>query len=167
MRKSYGSMETNVIDAFRRQLRALEREMVTQLEADTGCCGISLAQCHTLLELAKSELSLTSLAAALDLDTSTLSRTVDGLVRAGLVIRAEDPLDRRLLRITLTTAGRAKVESIDDVCNRYYGDLLSGLNEHDRDCVIRAVGLLAERMHSLRRSEICTLKEKRHGKNKL
>ncbi|HEY3416310.1 MAG TPA: hypothetical protein VGM23_05440, partial [Armatimonadota bacterium] len=53
---------------FRRQLRALERELVRQLEADTSCCGVTLAQCHALLELATAELSLSGLAAALDLD---------------------------------------------------------------------------------------------------
>jgi DNA-binding MarR family transcriptional regulator len=138
--------------AFRRQLRLLEREVVTQLEADTTCCGVTLAQCHTLVELAASEISLTGLAAALDLDTSTLSRTVDGLVRAGLVDRAEDAADRRSLRIALTPAGRAKVAFIDGICNRYYADLLAGMSQRDQRCVLRAVGLLADRMRSLRKA---------------
>jgi DNA-binding MarR family transcriptional regulator len=149
---------------FRRQLRVLEREVVRQLEADTGCCGVTLAQCHTLLELAASELSLTGLATALDLDSSTLSRTVDGLVRAGLVGRAEDASDRRSLRLTLTPAGRAKVEYIDGMCNRYYGDLLAGLGEQDRRCVLRAVGLLAERMRTLRTASSCSKTEGCNGK---
>jgi DNA-binding MarR family transcriptional regulator len=138
------------IAAFRRHLRVLEREVVSQLEADTGCCGVTLAQCHTLIELAASELSLTGLASALGLDSSTLSRTVDGLVRAGLVERAEDASDRRSLRLTLTPAGRAKVAFIDGTCNRYYADLLAGMSERDQRSVVRAVGLLPERMRSLR-----------------
>lgn len=153
------------IAAFRRQLRVLEREVVRQLEADTGCCGVTLAQCHTLLELATSELSLTGLAAALDLDTSTLSRTVDGLVRAGLVERAEDASDRRSLRLTLTPAGRAKVAFTDDLCNRYYADLLAGMSERDRRCVLRAVGLLGERMRSLRGAPCRSGTEDRNGQS--
>ena len=138
--------------------------MVRQLETDTGCCGVSLTQCHTLLELAASELSLTGLAAALDLDTSTLSRTVDGLVRAGLVERAEDASDRRSLRLTLTPAGRAKVGNIDGICNQYYADLLAGLGAEDQRCVLRAVGLLAERMRSLRTAPSCMKTEGCNGK---
>lgn len=153
------------ITAFRRQLRVLERELVLQLVADTGCCGVTLAQCHTLLELEASELSLTGLAAALDLDTSTLSRTVDGLVRAGMVARAEDASDRRSLRLTLTPAGRAKVAFINTTCNRYYGDLLAGMNERDRRCVARAVELLAERMRSLRGVACWARTEEGNGKS--
>jgi len=151
------------IAAFRRQLRVLEREVVSQLEADTGCCGVTLAQCHTLIELKAAELSLTRLAAALGLDSSTLSRTVDGLVRAGLVERAEDASDRRSLRLTLTPAGRAKVALIDANCNRYYLELLSGMSERDQRSVVRAVGLLAERMRSLRTTPSCSKAEGCHG----
>jgi DNA-binding MarR family transcriptional regulator len=152
------------IAVFRRQLRVLEREVVSQLEADTGCCGVTLAQCHTLIELKAAELSLSGLAAALSLDSSTLSRTVDGLVRAGLVERAEDASDRRSLRLTLTPAGRAKVAFIDSTCNRYYAELLAGMSERDRLGVLRAVGLLAERMRSLRTAPSCAKTEGGNGK---
>jgi DNA-binding MarR family transcriptional regulator len=151
------------VAAFRRQLRVLEREVVRQLEADTGCCGVTLAQCHALLELAATELSLTGLAAALDLDASTMSRTVDGLVRAGMVDRAEDASDRRSLRLALTPAGRAKVAYIDGICNRYYANLLAGMNQRDLRCVLRAVGLLGERMRSLRGAACCPRTEDRDG----
>ncbi len=138
--------------------------MVRQLEADTQCCGVTLSQCHALLELAAAETSLSGLAAALDLDPSTLSRTVDSLVRAGFVQRAEDAADRRSLRLTLTAAGRAKVAYIDGVCNKYYGELLAGWGEKERRCVLRAVELLAERMRSLRTAECAAGTEGCSGK---
>jgi DNA-binding MarR family transcriptional regulator len=153
------------IAAFRRQLRVLEREVVRQLVEDTGCCGVTMAQCHTLVELAAAELSLTGLAAALGLDTSTLSRTVDGLVRAGLVKRAEDAVDRRSVRLTLTPAGREKVALIDGTCNRYYADLLGGIGERDRRSVLRAVKLLGERMRSLRETPCCSGTEDCNGQS--
>jgi len=136
--------------AFRRHLRVLEREIVRQLEADTGCCGVTLAQCHALLELSAVPSSLTSLATALELDISTLSRTVDGLVRAGLVERSDDVSDRRALRLSLTAAGAAKVAFIDETCNAYYAQLLAGMSEREQRCVLQAVGLLGERMRRLR-----------------
>jgi DNA-binding MarR family transcriptional regulator len=148
---------------FRRHLRLLEREIVQQLEADTSCCGVTLGQCHALLGLADGELSLTGLATVLDLDASTVSRTVDSLVRAGLVQRAEDAVDRRILRITLTKAGREKIATIDATCNGYYEELLGGMCDRDRRCVLRAVALLAERMRTLRRSASCHRTENRDG----
>lgn len=157
--KNKPSNSAAVVGAFRRNLRTLERELVLQLEGETECCGVTLAQCHALLELSFSELSLSGLAAALDLDTSTLCRTVDGLVKAGLVMRTEDSADRRLVRLALSAAGRAKVATIDGMCNRYYAELFEQLSEKDRSCVIRAVGLLAGLMRSRRhepdRQQVC------------
>jgi DNA-binding MarR family transcriptional regulator len=138
------------VEDFRRDLRVLEREVVRQLEGETTCCGVTLAQCHALLELSAAELSLTSLAAALELDTSTLSRTVEGMVKAGLVERAVDAADRRSVRLTLTPAGRERVATINQMCNRYYEALLGQMSEKDQRLVLRAVRLLAGSMRRLR-----------------
>jgi len=128
----------------------MEREVVRQLAQETGCCGVTLAQCHALLELSCAEQSLTALAAALDLDVSTLSRTVEGMVRCGFVERTQDSADRRSVRLRLTDSGRHKVATIDEMCNRYYGRLLEDLIEKDQRCVIRAVRLLAQLMRRQR-----------------
>ena len=140
-----------LLTSFRRQLRVLEREVIRELETQTDCCGVTLAQCHVLLELAASTLSLTGLSELLGLDRSTLSRTVDGLVRAGLVERSDDPSDRRTLRLVLTPAGTARVTYIDDTCNRYYATLLADLNEEDLQHVFRGIAVMAERMRDCRR----------------
>ncbi len=129
----------------------LERELLFQLEGETACCGVTLAQCHALLELSFSEFSLSGLAAAVDLDVSTLSRTVEGLVKARLVERTQDLADRRSVRLVLSAAGRMKVAAIDEMCNRYYTGLFEELSEKDQRCIVRAVGLLAHTMRSRRR----------------
>lgn len=131
--------------------------MIRELQGQTECCGVTLAQCHALLELAPSTLSLTGLAEVLGLDRSTLSRTVDSLVKAGLVERSEDPSDRRSLRLVLTAAGAARVAYIDDTCNRYYAQLLAGMSDEDRCHVLRGVAVMAERMSGCRqtRPEAC------------
>jgi DNA-binding MarR family transcriptional regulator len=140
----------SVLTSFRRQLRVLEREVIRELEAETSCCGVTVAQCHVLLELATSALSLTALAASLGLDASTLSRTVDSLAKAGLVERSEDLSDRRSLRLLLTPAGTAKVAYIDDTCNRFYAELLAGVSDEDRQHVLRGIAVMADRMRSCR-----------------
>lgn len=143
------------LEAFRRDLRVLEREIARQLEGQTSCCGVTLAQCHALLELAYGEVSLGGLAAALDLDISTLSRTVEGLVKAGLVERSADPSDRRAVRLTLTGAGRERVATINEMCNRDYARVLGELKEADRRTVVRAVRVLADLMRRVRTGEVC------------
>jgi DNA-binding MarR family transcriptional regulator len=143
---SYDPADDSILIPFRRQLRVLEREVIRELEAQTSCCGVTVAQCHVLLELAGATLSLSGLAGALGLDPSTLSRTVDSLVKAGLVERTEDPSDRRSLRLVLTPAGEGKVRYIDETCNRTYAHLLAGMTAEDREHVVRGVALMAERM---------------------
>ena len=142
--------QTKFLHGFRRDLRVLEREAVRHLEGETSCCGVTLGQCHALLELSFSDFSLTGLSAALDLDTSTLSRTVDGLVKTGWVERTQDPADRRAVCLTLTAAGRSKVAEIDAMCDRYYQSLFDDMSDGDRKCVGKAIKLLAELMRAHR-----------------
>ena len=78
-------MDIKKIRLLREKLRQLERELDDRFRSDSGCCGLTLAQCHTLLEIGnKGEISLVELASRLSLDTSTLSRTINGLVILGL-----------------------------------------------------------------------------------
>jgi DNA-binding MarR family transcriptional regulator len=146
------SVARDGVAAFRHNIRALEREVARQLEADTACCGVTLSQCHTLLELSSGATSLSGLVKALDLDLSTLSRTVDSLVRVGFVERTVDPSDRRAICLGLTDAGRAKVDNINAGAQAYYAALLAPLSEKDRRQASRVVQALAEGMRRLRES---------------
>ena len=57
---------------------------------------------------------MSTLAAELRLDNSTLTRTVEGLVRRRLVERMAGEQDRRVVRIRLTAAGRSACEAIHE-----------------------------------------------------
>ncbi|MCK5737485.1 MAG: winged helix-turn-helix transcriptional regulator [Spirochaetaceae bacterium] len=117
--------DTN-IRSFRKHLRALEREITYQLKNDTNCCSVTSAQCHILLELDDDGQSgVTNLADRFGLDRSTLSRTVDGLVVAGLVGRVENPDDRRASLLSLTAKGKNTAIDIHTVCDDTYTALLS------------------------------------------
>lgn len=137
------------IREFRRWLRALERRVETALAAQSSCCGVTPAQCHALLALQEAgQASLGELAAALELDASTLSRTVDGLVKERLALRREDPANRRRAIVSLSPAGEAAAARINDACDRYYRSLLSSLSEADAVGVVRAVPILAEALRA-------------------
>jgi DNA-binding MarR family transcriptional regulator len=66
-----------------------------------------MAQCHAVVEIGRAGgISLAELAGLLNLDSSTMSRTVNNLVNSGYVIRELDPKDRRYVTIELTENGR-------------------------------------------------------------
>ena len=141
------------IRAFRRSLRALERQVELSLASETECCGVTPAQCHLLLEVAERDgPSVGELAEALELDSSTLSRAVDGLVKAGLVHRGEDPRNRRRYLVTLSAAGRKKVSEIDRACDRYYEGLLASMPAGDRGAVIEVLPRFVEALRTWRGS---------------
>ncbi len=133
------------LQRLRRILRRLERQLQGHLEQDDACCGVSSAQCQALLEIdALGETTLTALAAALDLDISTLSRTVESLVQAGLVSRAAKAGNRRALRIALTSRGRRQADLINRRANAFFKKLFQLIPAHKHHLVIEGLGLLAE-----------------------
>ena len=148
-------MDQSPIDvrAFRRSLRALERQIERTLASETECCGVTPAQCHLLLAVEeKGEPSVGEVAAALELDQSTLSRTIEGLVRAGMLSRREDPANRRRQLVGLTASGRAKADEINALCDESYAGLLASLPEEEAGAVVRSLPLFAEALRAWRGS---------------
>lgn len=147
-------METLSIRTFRKGLRELEREVDLALSSQTGCCGVTIAQCHLLLAVEESgEPSVSEIASALELDASTLSRTVDGLVRTGLLERREDPSNRRRQLVSLSREGRAKVDSINSLCDRYYEGLLRALPADKVGTIAEALPVFASAMREWRKAQ--------------
>lgn len=138
---------------FRSNLRVLEREVELSMTSEAGCCGVTFAQCHLLLEVERrGNTSVTALAAALELDKSTLSRTVDGACRAGLIDRTVDPSSRRRQVLCLTEKGRQTAEAINSTCDASYARLFDFIPASRRLMVVQSVALLAEAMRLKRRN---------------
>ncbi len=143
--------DSGEIRQFRRALRGLEREIEYSLSSQTECCGVTIAQCHLLLELDhRGPSSIGELALALELDPSTLSRTVDGLVKSQMATRADDPANRRRQIVELLPAGRAKVAAIDALCDVYYATLLDKAPPALKSAIGAVVAYLAEGMRAAR-----------------
>lgn len=142
--------DKQAIRKFRTILRRFERELFMQ-KSDSCCNGITLAQCHTLLEIeSKGKESLTELAKTLGLDKSTISRTVDGLVNVGLIDRSISPENRRMATIELTDAGKKICQTINKSNDKYFSDTLSVLADSERDELIRLLDKVIGRMVQLR-----------------
>ena len=141
---------------LRKNLRMLEREVQLAMASDTGCCGVSLAQCHILLEVEmRGCTSVTDLSSAFGLDKSTLSRAVDGMCREGWLDRVVDEGNRRQQVITLTKAGRDKALSINGACDASYGRIFDCIPPSRWKSVVESVELLAAAMCGMRKSGGC------------
>jgi len=153
-------MDIQKIRWLREKLRQLEREMDGCFRPEGNCCGLTLSQCHTLLEVGnRGEVSLIDLATTLGLDPSTLSRTVNGLVLVGLINRLTDEKDRRCVAISLTEQGKKVFDQIEAIFNRYYSGVLGIIPEAKKDGVVESIALFADAVKKYNGSDECCQNE--------
>ncbi len=147
-------MNSQKIESFRKSLRAIERDIFSQFKDGISCCGISLAQCHVILEIGLRKLTnISQLSENLSLDKSTLSRTIDGLVNLNFIERTPDPNDRRFMKLSLTEAGEKVFNNINDFCNQDYQNIFDHIPKEKHDQVIESISLLAQAMIEIRKSK--------------
>lgn len=130
-------------------LRALLQRAVRQLglleRREVSCCGITLAQCHALQEVAASPgLSVGDLAERLGVEASTASRAAEALVRMGAVARTPAPGNRRAVALTPTPHGKSLLVSLEAQADAYAGRLWDALPPGRRAAVVQALGDLLE-----------------------
>jgi DNA-binding MarR family transcriptional regulator len=138
-------MENKSIDLFRAKLREIERAVWLQTKSEAFCCGVTMAQCHAILEIgAAGELNLKDLAARLGLDNSTLSRTVESLVKDGLAERTASTKDRRATVIRLNENGRTARDRTNATWNRICRDMFRSIPREKRQQLVESISILAE-----------------------
>ncbi len=146
-----------------RSLRELFRITVRNVglleKDDASCCGVTTSQCHALVEIGRSgTISLIDLAQQLNLDKSTLSRTINNLVESDLVIREQDPDNRRYIKIQLTKKGRQLYHTIEDSMDDYFRKIMSGIPVEKHSQVNESVSFLLE---AVRKVKCCEKEEVR------
>ena len=136
-------MRTREIRRYRRATRQFERLDGVQLKK--CCCGLTFAQGLVLLEIdEKGQLTIGELATHLRLDHSTLSRTVEGLVRRQLVDRVRDGGDRRLVRVRLTADGMSICGQMHVNNDAYCREVFKRIPPAKRETVIRSFEILVQ-----------------------
>ncbi len=150
-------MRTEDVRRHRKQAREFHRATGGFLGDSVCCGGVSVPQCHVLLELDESgSTNLVALAEALALDKSTVSRTVDSLVSRGLVDRAPDSEDRRYVALDLTDAGRATVATVNAIADANVRRIFSRIPASRRAEVIDCFALLLDAVRALDAEERCS-----------
>jgi len=138
-------MENQGSNYLRELIRVLVRNLGILEKSDASCCGVTISQCHAIVEIGRSgEVSLNELAELLALDKSTMSRTINNLVEDGLVIRELDPEDRRYVKIKLTDKGIKIFKDIEESMDRYYKSIFNSVPEEKREQVLDSLKLLIE-----------------------
>ncbi|MFF5212702.1 MarR family winged helix-turn-helix transcriptional regulator [Streptosporangium sp. NPDC000396] len=72
------------------------------------------------------------LASRLSIDPSDVVKIVDELGAAGYAERARDPVDRRRVLVTVTSAGRTALDELNAKASAVQEDILAPLDERER-----------------------------------
>ena len=104
---------------------------------------LSVPQFRALAFLGRNEgAMLGDVASFLALTLSAASKLVDGLVTADLVARDSDPLDRRKIVLTLTTAGQRKFAAVRQATADFLTERVARVSLTERACIIDAMRTL-------------------------
>lgn len=144
-------MMSNLINSqqLRELIRILERKLGVLGDNQVPCCNITMAQCHALVEIGRAEkISLNKLASILNLENSTMSRTVNNLVKNNLVKREIDEKDRRYITISLTENGKAVFENIELRMNEFFRTIYSSITEDKREQVLESLQILIQAVNN-------------------
>ena len=117
--------------------RVAERDMATE--------GLTMARLQVLRQLDANEtLRLGELGRRLGVASRTMTTTVDGLDRDGLVQRQGDPSDRRATTVSLTNKGRRVLTHIQQRRRAGIGTLFDAVDEDLRISFLAVLDQLAQ-----------------------
>ena len=134
---------------LREMIRLLVRNLGILEKGDACCCGVTITQCHAIVEIGRrGKVSLMDLADMLGVDKSTMSRTVNNLVEDSLAVRDLDAENRRYVIIQLTQAGQNVFNNIEDSMNDYFKSILESIPAEKRDQVFESLVLLTDAVKS-------------------
>ncbi|MYD94622.1 MAG: MarR family transcriptional regulator [Chloroflexi bacterium] len=124
---------------------SLASAMRTGLNRELASLNISSAQWAILDACHEEEAdTLTSLARVIPLDSASISRHVDRLVRVGLVQRSRSTQDRRLVRLSLTDEGNRLVPELAERVQANNAKFLAGITKREQEAMMRTIRRMLE-----------------------
>ncbi|MFN2158357.1 MAG: MarR family winged helix-turn-helix transcriptional regulator [Anaerolineales bacterium] len=108
--------------------------------------GLSMSQFAVLFHLSKYRTSgVTDLGDHLGLTSAAVSQLLERLVQQGLILRTEDPNDRRVKQIILSEKGKQVLVKGIYVREDWFVNLSENLSPAEKDKIIGALKLLIDR----------------------
>jgi DNA-binding MarR family transcriptional regulator len=102
--------------------------------------GVTTSQGEALMAFSDdSRASMNELSRTLGLANSTMTRMVVNLVARGLVRRAEDDQDRRVVRVTLTAEGRKLQGSLKEARREIQRLILTEIRVEERAAILEVL----------------------------
>ncbi len=133
----------DLVYEFRSSLRQLDR--VVNFQSKSCLDEITTAQCHVLLQI-ESEHRTTSneLSRLLNLDISTISRTVENLLKAKLIVKKQNVNDKRSFVLRLSKKGSKLCDEINAFADEYFSRVIENIPAKDRTQILKHFSTLVK-----------------------
>ncbi len=99
-----------------------------------GTYGITVSEWRVVAHLSQEEaVSVREICRRVDMDKPKVSRAASRLEAAGYVRKRENPTDRRLVELSLTSRGRAMIEALAPVARAYEAEIIAALGDGGKE----------------------------------
>jgi DNA-binding MarR family transcriptional regulator len=113
--------------------------------------GLSMTQMSALFcVFRKGNCAISDIGEELGITNAAASQMLERLVQQGLILRSEDPTDRRMKQIVLTDQGRQVLEESISARQSWVGNLAGVLSAGEKEQVVAALQILLEKAQMLR-----------------
>jgi DNA-binding MarR family transcriptional regulator len=137
------TVKTDRTPALAQRLRLVLARSARRLRQQGGADALSPSQAAALATVEHhGPLTPSELATCERISRPTATKVLGNLVAAGLVERTPDPGDRRSALVSVTQAGRERLNRMRRRKDAYLSEWLSGLSASDRATLVRAATIL-------------------------
>lgn len=149
------SDKTQISQSLRSWMEAFAHRSMQNSARFIKSSGLSMPQFFMLMHLYRHEqCGISDLSEHMDVTAAAASQLVDKLVQAGLLVRVEDPIDRRAKRVSLSPAGRELIERGIAERLRWVDELVVALDEEERMKIAAAFSILTEKAEMIESIEV-------------
>jgi len=109
---------------------------------------INFPEIFVLRQLSSNEKpTMSELGRSISMDLSTLTRTVDKLIKKEFVARKRDPEDRRMVRVAITVEGRKIINRFEEQRKKKIESILRQMTSQERRDVLNIFKTLHARIY--------------------
>jgi len=110
---------------------------------------LSMSQIGALFQIHRGKSHVSDLGDGLGISTAAASQMLERLVQQGLILRSEDPRDRRVKQLVLTDKGRGIMQDVLQARQGWLNDVVSALSADERNQIAAAVRILIDKTNQL------------------
>ncbi len=111
--------------------------------------GLSMSQIGALFQISRGKSSVSDLGDGQGITPAAASQMLERLVQQGVILRTEDPQDRRVKQIALTDKGRQILEESIQARQGWLNDLAHNLSPDEKQQIMAAIKVMTAKAGAL------------------